>query len=88
MDTIHYMHSGVLTSREPKAPEDSLTQLKVFTKTKCTMYRQIQLKEYYEIVDEEARSLSGFVPTHAFLIMKLTSFKVTRALIASQSTFE
>ena len=48
------------------------------------------LKEYYEIVDE-ARPLSGFVPTHAdsrnaFIIMKLSklpSFRVIR-----QSTFE
>ena len=55
------------------------------------------LKEYYEIVDE-ARPLSGYIPTHAdffyrnaFLIMKLSklqSFRVIRALIASQSTFE
>ena len=51
----------------------------------------MHLQEYYEIVDD-ARPLSGFLPTHAdffygnaFLIMKLSkhpSFKV------SQSTFE
>ena len=56
-----------------------------------------QLKEYYEIVNE-ARPLSGFVPTDAdffgrngFLIMKLSKlpiFRAIQALVASQSTFE
>ena len=56
------------------------------------------LKEYYEIVDK-ARPLSGFFPHNADFctemhfynretISKLPSFKVNRALIASQSTFE
>ena len=51
----------------------------VVSKTQAKIY----LKEYYEIVDE-ARPLSGFVPTHAdfrnaFIIMKLSklpSFRV------------
>ena len=55
------------------------------------------LNEYYEIVGE-SRPLSGFFPTHAdFCIHKCISnhetsnppsFRVIRALIASQSTFE
>ena len=55
------------------------------------------LKEYCKIVGE-SRPLSAFFPTHAdffyrnaFLLMKLSnppSFKVIRALIASQSMFE
>ena len=65
----------------------------------CTVQSQeiAVLKEYYEIVDE-ACPLSGFFPHiliffygNAFLIMKLSklpSFRVIRALIASQSTFE
>ena len=38
-------------------------------------------KEYYEIIDD-ARPLSGFFPLHADF------FRVIRALIPSQSTFE
>ena len=57
----------------------------------------MKLKEYYEIIGE-GRPLSGFFNTHAdccyrnaFIIMKLSkipSFRMIRAVIASQSMFE
>ena len=99
LDTIDFSKLASMDQLRPSVvfPCTAMPRILVTLVSHVSSYTANNNTAAHEIV-EEARPLSGFVPTHAdsfytnaFLIIKLSkllSFRVIRALIASQSTFE